>query len=236
MQIVVVLMTSAFLYSGFPFLYGRWHRRRLIKRARDKKALVLTFDDGPGSRLTPIILGILADYTVNASFFLLGRNITGREEIVKQIAAAGHEICSHGYDHPHYWRMTPFRTVADIKKGWQAIDSALAEKRGTYPFRPPYGELNLISLLYLWFQKVPIFYWSLDTRDTWPAQGLNCKRINVHVKETGGAVTLAHDFDRKNDDLNRMVIDSLRSTLSMAKESGMKILTISELVENIGGN
>lgn len=93
-----------------------------------------------------------------------------------------------------------------------------------------YGKLNFISLLYLWFRKVPTFYWSLDTRDTWPAQGLNCKRINVHVKETGGAVTLAHDFDRTTDDVDNMVLDSVRSVLLAARRAGMSVVTISELL------
>lgn len=202
----------------------------LKHKAIESKALVLTFDDGPGTKLTPVILRILDEYNVKATFFLLGRNIVGREGIVRQIAEKGHEICSHGYGHLHHWKVSPVRALADIKRGWQAIDSALGEKRGTYGFRPPYGKLSIVSLLYLWFRKVPIFYWSLDTRDTWPAQGLNCKRINVHVKETGGAVTLAHDFDRTTDDVDNMVLDSVRSVLLVARRAGMSVVTISELL------
>lgn len=61
----------------------------------------MTFDDGPGSSLTPSILSILAESKAKATFFPLGRNIAGREAIVGQIAQQGHDICSHGYDHLH---------------------------------------------------------------------------------------------------------------------------------------
>lgn len=206
----------------------------LKHKAIESKALVLTFDDGPGTKLTPVILRILDEYNVKATFFLLGRNIVGREGIVREIAEKGHEICSHGYGHLHHWKVSPVQALADIKRGWQAIDSALGEKRGTYGFRPPYGKLNLISLLYLWLRKVPIFYWSLDTKDTWATRKRSCEPIDVVIKKSGGAVTLAHDFDRKDDDVGDMVLDSLRSTLSMARETGMKTLTMSEFVGNIG--
>jgi peptidoglycan/xylan/chitin deacetylase (PgdA/CDA1 family) len=83
---------------------------------------VLTFDDGPGSRLTPAVLDILSDYDAKATFFLLGGNIVGRESIVKRIYDEGHEICSHGYDHINHWKALPGRTLADIEKGWQAIN------------------------------------------------------------------------------------------------------------------
>lgn len=206
----------------------------LKRKAKKLNSLVLTFDDGPGIRLTPAILRILSEHHAKATFFLLGRNVAGHKQIVRQIFDQGHEICSHGYDHLNYWKVSPFRAIKDIKRGWQAIDAALGSNRGIYPFRPPNGKLNFISLLYLWFRRVPILYWSLDTRDTWPAHKRNCEPIDVVIKETGGAATLAHDFDREDDDVGDMVLDSLRSTLSMARETGMKTLTMSEFVGNIG--
>ena len=201
-------------------------RLRVVKA----RALVLTLDDGPGNRLTPTILDILDKNKVKATFFLLGRNVAGREAVVKQISAAGHEICSHGYDHLHYWRVSPFRAVSDIKRGWEAIDDALGEKRGVYPFRPPGGKLNLICLLYLWFHRIPIFYWTLVSGDTWPAEKRDSRRSATLAAKTGGAVVLAHDFDRDNDDVDQMVIDTVDASLVMAREKGMTVMSLSELL------
>ncbi|TFG90321.1 MAG: polysaccharide deacetylase family protein, partial [Candidatus Atribacteria bacterium] len=78
-----------------PWIYGQLARRLLERRAIELESLVLTFDDGPGSSLTPAILNILAESKAKATFFLLGRNIAGREAIVRQIAEQGHDICSH---------------------------------------------------------------------------------------------------------------------------------------------
>jgi peptidoglycan-N-acetylglucosamine deacetylase len=214
-----------------PWIHGKWARILLKKKAKKYNALALTFDDGPGSRLTSAILDILAENNSKATFFLLGRNIAGREEIVKQIAVQGHEICSHGYDHLHYWKVSPIRAIKDIKRGWAAIDAALGVNRGKYAFRPPYGKLNLFSLVYLWIRRVRIVYWTLDSGDTRQLKP-NGQRIVLLAKKTGGAVSLAHDFDRPDDSIDQTVLESVRLALPMAKERGMQILTCSQLLDH----
>ena len=212
-------------------IHSRLGRFVLARKAIKSKAIVLTFDGGPGTRLTPLILNILAEYNVKAIFFLLGRNISGREEIVRQIAAAGHEICSHGYEHLNYLKILPFHALADIKRGWQSIDSALGSNKGVYPFRPPFGRLNLICLLYLWIYKVPIIYWTLDIRDTCSASQPDVESMGIRLKESGGAVVLAHDFDRTNESKSNMVLELVRMILIQAKENGMRVLTMSQFLE-----
>ena len=208
-------------------------RKLLERKAKEHKALVLTFDDGPGSSLTPAILNILAESSAKATFFLLGRNIAGHETIVRQIAEQGHDICSHGYDHLNGLKISPFRALTDIKRGWEAIDAALGMIRKKYPFRPPNGKLNIISLLYLLLKKVPIVYWSVDSGDTWRdiPDSLRVARL---MEKSGGVVSLAHDFDRKNENRSRYVIESVRTALAMAADKGMRVLTVSELLE-LGG-
>lgn len=191
----------------------------------------MTFDDGPGSRLTPLILNVLARNNVKATFFLTGRHIAGREEIVRQIAEQGHKICSHGYDHLHQWKVSPIRAIKDIKQGWQAIDSALGTNRGKYPFRPPYGKLNLVCLIYLLLCRVPIVYWSLNVGDTWSPACCDQNRIASVIEKVGGAVTLAHDFDRSDSSADDMIIESTRLGLNAAAKAGVKILTVSQLLQ-----
>jgi len=230
LSVGISICIAIFLYWGMPWIYGKWLRLLLKLKAVRRNVLVLTFDDGPGSRLTPAILDILAEHNVKATFFLLGRNIARREAIVRQISAAGHEICSHGYDHLNYWKVSPFRAIFDIKRGWEAIDNALGKKRRAYPFRPPGGKLNLFCLLYLWVHRIPILYWTLVSSDTWPVGRRDSQRAALLASKTGGAVVLAHDFDRTDDDTNKMVLDSIRLSLVTAQETGMKVMVLSELL------
>jgi peptidoglycan/xylan/chitin deacetylase (PgdA/CDA1 family) len=218
-----------FLYAGVLLIYGRYSRTLLRRKATKARTLVLTFDDGPSNRLTPIILKVLTEYNAKATFFLLGRNIAGREQIVRQIAAQGHEICSHGYDHLDYWRVSPLRTIKDIKKGWQAIDAALGTKRGKYPFRPPKGRLSIVCLLYLLFERVPIVWWSADVGDTRRARP-EPESLALAVKKAGGAVLLAHDFNRVDESTNEFVLQSTRLVLAAARQANMRICTVSQLL------
>jgi peptidoglycan/xylan/chitin deacetylase (PgdA/CDA1 family) len=231
-SITIGVLGLVFLYLGVPWIYGRLARILLKQKAKEHNALVLTFDDGPGSSLTPSILSILAESKAKATFFPLGRNIVGREAIVRQIAQQGHDICSHGYDHLHAWKVSPFRTLSDIKRGWEAIDTALGTRRLKYPFRPPNGKLNIICLLYLLIRRVPIVYWSLDSGDTWREKP-DSRKVAMSAEKAGGAVSVAHDFDRSNENTNRFVVESVRAALAMAADKGMRVLTVSELL-NLG--
>jgi peptidoglycan-N-acetylglucosamine deacetylase len=217
-------------YFAVPLVFS-WYSRLLLRlRAAKRRAIALTFDDGPGVRLTPAILKILAENNAKATFFLLGRNIAGREDIVRAIAEQGHEICSHGYNHSHYWKISPFQTIRDIKMGWRTIDSALGREERNYSFRPPYGKLNLLSLLYLLWNRVPVIYWTLDSGDTWDKNRPACLDMVKCLKQSAGAVLLFHDFERESlPEIEKYVIDCLSSILAVAKERGMSILTVAEL-------
>jgi peptidoglycan/xylan/chitin deacetylase (PgdA/CDA1 family) len=190
----------------------------------------LTFDDGPGNRLTPAILKLLAENDIKATFFLLGKNIAGRERIVRQIAEQGHEICSHGYDHLHYRKVSFLRALADIKRGWQAIDTALGARRRIYPFRPPYGKLNIVCLLYLLIRRIPIVFWTLDSGDTRPRSERRSRGITFLTRKASGAVSLAHDFDRADDSIDQLILESLRSAIAMTRQRGMRTLTVSQFL------
>ena len=119
--------------------------------------------------------------------------------------------------------------MSDIKRGWEAIDKALGQKFNNYPFRPPYGKLNIICLLYLLARRIPIVYWTHDSGDT-SKSSPEKQKINIPTTNTNGTVCLAHDFNRTNTEKEDFLIESVRLALETAVEKGMKIITISELL------
>jgi peptidoglycan/xylan/chitin deacetylase (PgdA/CDA1 family) len=227
--IVVVL---AWLFNiGVPLAHRKYAQAILKNKAVSSRAFVLTFDDGPSDRLTPAIMDLFEKNNARATFFLMGKNITGREKIVRQIRQRGHEICSHGYDHINYWKVSPFRTLSDIKRGWEAIDNALGQKHNNYTFRPPYGKLNFVCWIYLIARRVPIIYWTDDSGDTGKSSPEK-QNINIPITNTNGTVCLAHDFNRSNQEREHTLIESVREALEKATEKGMRIMTISELLNS----
>ncbi len=232
--ILVVGLLAGGGYFGVPWAYWQWNRRVLQRRAVKRNHIVLTLDDGPGRQLTMAILDLLTRTGTKATFFLLGRNIRGNEGIVRCIQDRGHEIGSHSYDHLHAWKVAPWRSLSDIRRGFQALDEALGAKGGRYPFRPPYGKLNLVTLLYLLARRIPIVCWTIDSGDTWSGRPDRGRAADLS-RAAGGGVVLAHDFDRKIErdieDICQFVLEALQSTLSTAHECGLHSATFSELFE-----
>ena len=102
------------------------------------RRVALTFDDGPDPRHTPAISSMLAERGHRATFFVLGRAVRAHPDIVRQVAADGHEIACHGDDH----RLLAFassRTILAQIGAWEeAVDAALA-RPGARLVRTPHG-------------------------------------------------------------------------------------------------
>jgi peptidoglycan/xylan/chitin deacetylase (PgdA/CDA1 family) len=227
---VCILILIIFSYWGFPWLirclYGHLLKADCIRH----RALVLTFDDGPGSQLTLKILDLLAQENIKATFLLLGRNIAGREDIVRRIAHEGHEIASHSYGHLHAWKEWPWKIVNDVRKGNEAIGRAVGTTNCRYAFRPPYGKLNLVSLVYLWIKRIPIYYWTLDSGDTWPGNRRK-SRLGVFQSLKQGEVILLHDFDHEINWTEHIdyVLEATKASLAAAQKVGLEIYTMEQL-------
>ena len=65
----------------------------------ETKRVFLTFDDGPSSNVTPIVLDTLKAENIKATFFLLGGRVELNPELVKREFDEGHYLASHGYSH-----------------------------------------------------------------------------------------------------------------------------------------
>lgn len=65
----------------------------------DKKMAYLTFDDGPSATVTPVILDILKERNIKATFFVLGCMVDRNPELVRREYMEGHYIANHGYSH-----------------------------------------------------------------------------------------------------------------------------------------
>ena len=67
--------------------------------ADEKKIIYLTFDDGPAGKVTKDILDILKKDSVPATFFLIGNQIKGQENLIKRMYDEGHSLGLHSMSH-----------------------------------------------------------------------------------------------------------------------------------------
>ena len=99
--------------------------------------VALTIDDGPSPVYTPQILRILHRYGVTASFSMIGRNAAAFPGVAREVAAAGHMIVNHTWNHSNLGSMSAAGVWDEISQATDAIHAATGERPGM--FRAPYG-------------------------------------------------------------------------------------------------
>ena len=77
---------------------------------------------------------------MHATFFMLGQNVAGKEDIVKRMVSEGNEVGEHSWDHPSFTKLSNQAMRTQMQKTESAIQAAA----GVAPkvFRPPYGAYN----------------------------------------------------------------------------------------------
>ena len=126
----------------------------------DPKYVALTFDDGPSPRCTPRLLDGLRELGAKATFFVVGCQAVKDPDIVQRIAAEGHQVGNHSYDHADLHSLTSAQAMADLEKNDALLRELLGE--GEYWVRPPYGLMTEAEAAAL---SVPLVNWSVDTED-----------------------------------------------------------------------
>src|SRR5438552_1792006 len=116
---------------------GQWYGRTFTGLGRGSKQLALTFDDGPNDPHTLRLLDVLAKYDIRATFFLIGKFVDERPDIVREIARAGHVIGNHTYSHRNLIFASADQVRKEIADCERAINDAIGEHSNL--FRPPFG-------------------------------------------------------------------------------------------------
>jgi peptidoglycan/xylan/chitin deacetylase (PgdA/CDA1 family) len=159
------------------------------------KRLALTYDDGPNDPHTLHLLDVLARYDVKATFFLIGRFVRSRPDIVRRIIAAGHAIGNHTYSHPNLLFCSEKRLRHELYNCEKMLADA-GMPPGTNGdrklFRPPFGARRPMTLLVARAMGYLPVMWSVAGFD-W--KKTTAERVERHVTRSvrGGDVILLHD-------------------------------------------
>jgi peptidoglycan/xylan/chitin deacetylase (PgdA/CDA1 family) len=175
--------------------YGPLRNRvmpRLAGRGRPDH-VALTFDDGPDPLSTPLFLRLLDERRVHATFFLLGNQAVRAPGLVREIAAAGHEIAVHGWLHRPLVLRGPRATRDDLARARDTI----GDLTGRTPrlFRPPYGVMSTAAhLAARRLDLTPVLWtaWGEDWRARATPESVH-RTVTADLR--GGGTVLLHDSD-----------------------------------------
>jgi peptidoglycan-N-acetylglucosamine deacetylase len=107
---------------------------------RARRAVALTFDDGPEPRVARPLLALLAREGAPATFFVVGHRAVTHPEVVDAILAAGHDVANHSFHHDPFLMLRGGKRLRSDIARW---DDALARHAiASAVFRPPAGITN----------------------------------------------------------------------------------------------
>lgn len=191
-----------------------------------EKCMALTFDDGPDPETTPRVLEALARHGMRATFFMVGERAARHPDLVARIAAEGHEIGNHSWDHPSL----PTLPMGQITEQITRTRAALAPHGGTL-LRPPYGDQSDASYFAARRLGYRVVIWSVVGRD-WLDHDAETIAGNILAGAAPGAIALLHDtlysFAEPGHRDRAPMIDAL--SLLAARLPEYRFVTVSDLL------
>lgn len=223
--IAFTVFFNRYVYQGF----GK--QLDIIRRGTGEfKVVALTFDDGPDPVYTPIILDILQEYGIPATFFMVGRHVEQYPELARRVAREGHSLGSHTWSHRSLVPLSRDHTRQEIVRAHEIIEKTT----GVAPrfFRPPRGVYSAYSRDYLKKQGYTMVLWDVTSQD-WAELPAHRIAAGVLHHVDPGSILLFHDsgslITAEGGNRNN-TLKALPRVIEELLEQGYHFMTIDELV------
>jgi len=224
------VLSTLFAYHGIN-PRSRFYGKVWSNGNRNHSRIALTFDDGPNEPYTSQVLGILEQYKIKATFFVIGQNARRYPEVCRRIVAAGNVIGNHSYHHHKSLCLRRGKAVArDIELAHQAI----YECTGFEPklFRPPYGFRTPWLMRTVRHLGYTVVTWDNMIGD-WKANksGEEIGQTVVQRAKPGSVIVLHDGRDSRPSYDRSQMLQALPFVIETLKERGFDFVTIPELFE-----
>lgn len=191
----------------YPSLLKALYPER-ISKVGNKRAIYLTFDDGPVPEVTPWVLDTLKKYNAKASFFCIGDNVRKYPEIFNRILFDGHAIGNHTYNHLNGWNTSTSEYIKNTLKAEEIMTKAGKQPLNNKPekinpelqtpnfklFRPPYGRIKNSQARQIKKAGLKIVMWDVISGDydkEFSAE--KCFQNIIKNTTTTGSTIVLHD-------------------------------------------
>lgn len=225
-------MAGAAAIAGYQALSptARWYGRTFTGLPASSRQLALTYDDGPNDPYTFHLLEVLAKHQVSATFFLIGRYVESRPDIVRELVKAGHVIGNHTFTHP----FLAFQSTAEIRRQLSDCRTAMHEAVGEHSrlFRPPFGGRRPAVLRVARELGLETVMWNITGFD-WdaPPAAVIEKKVSKGIR--GGNVILLHDGGHKQIGADRsQTVLATDLLLQRYRADGYRFVTIPAMMRS----
>lgn len=192
---------------------------------KGQKKVALTFDSTWGEENeseNKKILETLKAENVHATFFLIGSWMRQYPDIVKQIAADGHDVANHSDQHPHATQMSQRAIETDLMAAHEEIKKLTGQE--CFLYRAPYGEYNDTVLDAARACHYYTIQWDIDSVD-WKGYDASTivQKVLEHKHLGNGSIILLHNGAKNTAQALPEIIKGL-------KAKGYEIVPVSELI------
>ena len=205
-------------------IYGRI----VLHGPRTAKVVALTFDDGPNEPYTSEILDVLDRYDIKATFFEVATNVEYYPQSTERIAAEGHALGNHSYDHSRLATAVDFR-YREVDRA-QAVFQAVAGIEPTL-FRPPAGIHTPWQMKKVGGQKMVAVNWDAEGLDWQKDATADSITQRVLGETKPGSIILLHDGDEIRHGTDRsQTVKALPRIIEGLEDRGYHFVTVPQLL------
>jgi peptidoglycan/xylan/chitin deacetylase (PgdA/CDA1 family) len=182
----------------------------------DGPFVALTFDDGPRAATTTTLLDGLSQRGVHATFFVIGENVAGNEELLLRMEREGHQIGLHTFHHRSLAQVNGADFYVEVDQLREFLSTLLG--RENFMLRPPFGMITPANRARA---GSPIILWSVDPED-WSDRDSDRQVSTILDNVEDGGIILLHDIYPASVETALRVVDELMA-------EGYKFVTVEEL-------
>jgi peptidoglycan/xylan/chitin deacetylase (PgdA/CDA1 family) len=220
------------LYDWSPSRRRRWREVPGTEHLPAEDAIAITFDDGPDREFTPPLLDALAEAGASATFFVVGEQVSGAEDLLREISARGHEVALHGMTHRRHDGLDETQARSELEDGLRAIEAAGVPRPRWY--RPPYGGSSPVLAGLCRELGLGLAYWSTWGQDWEPIPA--ARIADLVLRDLGpGGIVLLHDSARyaERDDASPTTA-AVPLIAAAARDRELQMITMSAAFEGNG--
>jgi peptidoglycan/xylan/chitin deacetylase (PgdA/CDA1 family) len=198
----------------------------LSERSHNPRLVALTFDDGPYPVETPLLLDVLAELHVPATFFLIGDDAEHFPGLVRRIQASGNEIANHTQTHPpNFQALSAAEVTSELDRGAQTLRRYSNDPAITTMMRPPHGRFTEATVLAAQRAGYSVILWDDDPGDWRP---VTPQQISNHLDEyaTAPDIVLLHSG-------RLSTVEALPEIVARFRAAGFKFVTVGQMMSTV---